>query len=130
NKATAMRQINVTAQGLTIDAIAFRDQSTAATTWTPTNAFSTTASNELLLAFLGTSSTTATTATVSGAGLAWSMVQRRNTSGGTAEIWSAFASSPLSNVTVTATMGASVTRTGTLTVVSFKNVDTSGTNGA
>ena len=45
--------------------------------------------------------------------------------GGTAEIWRAFASAPLTNVTVPATISANAT--GSLTVVSFKNVDTSGT---
>ena len=107
-------------------------RATVSNTFVTPTPFSTTASNELLLAFIGTSSTSTTTVSgvTSNGGLTWTFVQRTNTQGATAEIWRAFAAAPLTNVTVTATLAASATRTGTLTVVSFKNADTSGTNGS
>ncbi len=94
-------------------------------------AFSTTAANELLLAFVAADNRTssATTVTnVTGGSLTWVLVRRTNTQRGTAEIWRAFAPSTLTNATVTATLSQSVA--GFITVMSFKGVDTSGTNGS
>ena len=45
------------------------------------------------------------TAAVSGAGLTWTLVKRANARPGDAEIWTAAASAPLSNATVTAALG-------------------------
>ncbi len=74
------------------------------TTSVTTPTFSTAGPNEQLLALVGAdASSTGQTATVSGGGLTWSLVKRANTQLGTAEIWQAFASAKLSNVTVTAT---------------------------
>jgi len=56
------------------------------------------------------------------------LVRRTNTQRGTAEIWRAFATTVLTNATVTATISQSVAAA--ITVVSFKGVDTSGTNGS
>jgi hypothetical protein len=47
---------------------------------------------------------------------------------GTSEIWRAFATSTLTNVTVTATLSQSIASS--ITVMSFKGVDTSGTSGS
>jgi hypothetical protein len=113
---------------LTRDANVSRDQSTAAIT---TPAFSTTSGNELLLAFISTdylSGPNTTVTGVSGGGLNWVLVQRTNVQSGTSEIWRAFATSALSNVTVTATLSQSVSSS--LTVMSFAGVDTTGTNGS
>ena len=90
------------------------------TATTPT--FSTTASNELVLAFVASDVAPGNTqtATVSGAGLSWSLVKRANTQPGDAEIWQATAPNPLSNVTVTST----ATQTGKdqfLTVLTIDN---------
>jgi uncharacterized protein DUF4082 len=114
----------------TIDAKASRDQGTAsATVITPV--FSTTSANQLLLAFVATdylSGADTTVTHVTGAGLNWSLVVRTNTQAGTSEIWRAFATSVLLNVNVSANLSQSVASS--ITVASFKGVDTSGTNGS
>src|SRR6185437_1797981 len=126
--------INFTAQilssALAIDAKVFTNAPTASSTVTSPS-FSTKASNELLLAFisadyLGGANTTV--AGVTGGGLTWTLVQRTNVQSGTAEIWRAFAPSPLSNTTVSASISQSVVSA--LTVVSFIGADPSGVNGA
>jgi Domain of unknown function (DUF4082)/Bacterial Ig-like domain/Bacterial Ig domain/SdrD B-like domain len=123
--------VNFTAKAaIAIDAKVFADRTTASTT-VATSAFSTTAGNELLLAFVSTdfSSGSNTTVTgIAGAGLTWVLVRRTNTQLGTAEIWRAFATSPLNAVTVTATLSQSVVSS--MTVMSFAGVDPSGTNGS
>jgi hypothetical protein len=132
--ATTSATINVTvttAPALAIDATAFGDQPLASATSVTTQSFSTTASNELLLAFISAdySSGASTTVTnVTGAGLTWQLVVRTNVQSGTAEIWRAFASAPLGSVSVTATV--SQPTASSLTVVSFIGVDTSGANGS
>jgi hypothetical protein len=113
-----------------IDAVVSADQPNSVTTVT-TSTFSTGVASELLLAFiatdyLGGANTTVTG--VSGAGLTWQLVQRTNVQSGTSEIWRAFAAARLVNVTVTATLSQAVASA--MTVVSFSNVDTSGTNGS
>src|SRR4029079_18166570 len=105
--ATTSAAINVTvavvtAPALAIDAFAFGDQSASATSVT-TQSFSTTASNELLLAFISAdySSGASTTVTgLAGGGLTWQLVVRTNVQSGTAEIWRAFAAAPLGGVSV------------------------------
>jgi len=94
-------------------------------------ALSTTAGNELLLAFIATDNTQTAAITVNnvtGGGLAWVLVRRTNTQRGTSEIWRAFAPTTLTNVTVTGTLSQSVPAF--ITVMSFKGVDTTGTNGS
>jgi hypothetical protein len=114
----------------TIDAKAFGDQGSPSATMM-TSGFSTTSANELLLAYVATdylSGANTTVTNVTGAGLKWALVIRTNTQGGTSEIWRAFATSPLTNVIVTGTLSQSVVSS--ITVMSFKGVDTSGTNGS
>ncbi|MFN0148825.1 MAG: galactose oxidase-like domain-containing protein [Dehalococcoidia bacterium] len=103
---------------------------------TPT--FSTAEANELLVAFVMSDGpgTAAQSATVSGAGLAWTLVRRTNTQSGTAEIWQAMAPAVLTNVTVTSTLGAAGFDQ-SLVVVAFKGAagvgasnGASGTTGA
>jgi|GEM_PF-1446207 len=116
--------------GVAIDQIIVADGTTTSTT-RATASFSTSATNELLLAFISSGKGTAATTTVSGvsgASLTWVLVQRTNTQQGTAEIWRAFAPAVLSKVTVTATFSQSVQSS--MTVVSFTGVDTTGTNGS
>jgi hypothetical protein len=120
----------VASSGIAIDVQASADQSTARSTIS-TPAFSTTARNELLLAFIATDYTSGSNTTVtgvSGGGLTWVLVLRENKQRGTSEIWRAFSSSPLSNTAVTATLSLSVASS--ITVVTFTGVDTSGTNGS
>ena len=112
--------------GVAIDQIIVADGTTTSTT-RATASFSTSATNELLLAFISSGKGAATTTTVSGvagASLTWVLVQRTNTQLGTAEIWRAFAPTALSKVTVTATFSQSVQSS--MTVVSFTGVDTTG----
>ena len=113
---------------LAVDAVKSTDRSTSATTIaTPT--FSTTAGNELLLAFVATDAKSSgmTVTGVTGAGLTWALVRRTNAQLGTAEIWWAFAPSILSNVVVTAGLSQSVAAS--ITVVTFTGADATG-NGA
>ena len=113
-----------------IDASISMDQSSAKST-VSTPAFSTTSSNELLLAFVATdylSGTNTQVSSVTGGDLTWVLVVRTNAQSGTSEIWRAFAPSALSQATVTATLSHSVISS--LTVITFTGVNTSGTNGS
>jgi hypothetical protein len=120
-----------TAQGLARDATVFKDQTTASTS-VKSPAFSTASGNELLLAFIAADRVSVTSNTsvsnVTGGGVTWALVKRTNTQNGTAEIWRAFATAPLANATVTATLNQSVVSS--MTVMSFTGVDSSGTNGS
>jgi uncharacterized repeat protein (TIGR01451 family) len=112
-----------------IDATASRDAASPSAT-VSTLPFSTTSPNELLLAFVSAdsaSSSSTSVTNIAGGGLTWALVQRTNAQLGTAEIWRAFASSTLTNVTVTATLSQRVVSS--ITVMSFSGVDTSGVNG-
>ncbi len=114
---------------LSIDANVSGD--TGPSTTVRTAALSTTSMNELLLAFVSaddTSSTNTKVKSISGGGLTWALVLRTNAQKGTAEIWRAFAPSPLTGITVTATLSQKVASS--ITVLSFTGVDTSGTNGS
>ncbi len=91
---------------LAIDNTVFSDGSGTRTT----AAFSTASAGEVLVAFVsadGPTSGGTQTATVTGAGLTWTLVRRSNTQFGTSEIWTATAVNVLSNVTVTSTLGSS-----------------------
>ena len=115
---------------LNVDTQVSSDKSTASTT-NATPAFSTSAANALLLAFVSADSKTSPNTTVtgiSGGGLTWQLVQRTNVQSGTAEIWRAFATAQLSNVSVTVTLSQSVASS--VTVVGFLGADPSGTNGS
>ena len=121
------------AQYLTIavDANVSTNGSTAATT-IKSPAFSTTATNELLLAFVAAdgpaSGTNTTVKSIAGGSLTWTLVVRTNTQTGTSEVWRAFATAKLSAATVTATI--SVKEVSSITVMSFTGVNTTGTNGS
>jgi hypothetical protein len=114
---------------ITIDQVKSTDSSSSSTSITSPS-FSTTATNELLLAFVstGASSSGITVTGVTGASQTWALVWRTNTQRGTAEIWRAFASATLSRVRVKATLSQSVPAS--ITVVTFTGTDTSGTGGS
>ena len=119
-----------TIQAIAIDATVFKDQNSASSTVT-SPAFSTNSGGELILAFISgdySSGTNTKVNSVTGAGLTWTLVQRTNTQSGTAEIWRAFATSPLSNVTVAATLSHSVASS--MTIMSFAGVNAAGAIGA
>jgi hypothetical protein len=127
--------INFTIQaapiGLAIDVNVSTDQPSTSITTVTSPTFSTTAGNQLLLAFvagdyLAGANTTVTSMT--GAGLTWQLVVRTNVQSGNSEIWRAFAPSPLTSVSVTATLSQAAVSA--LTVVTFTGADTSGTNGS
>ena len=118
------------ASALAIDTKAFGDQGSSSAT-ASTAPFSTSAANELLLAYIATdysSGANTSVTNVTGAGLNWVRVVRTNTQAGTSEIWRALATSALSQVTVSATLSQSVASS--ITVTSFKGVDLTGTNGS
>jgi hypothetical protein len=115
---------------LSIDTQVSSDKSTASTT-NSTPAFSTTSPNELLLAFVSSDSKTnpnTTITSISGGGIAFQLVQRTNVQLGTAEIWRAFATTQLANVSFTVTLSQSVASS--VTVLSLIGADPSGTNGS
>jgi hypothetical protein len=72
-----------------------------------TPSFATESANQVLVAFAASDgpANRAQSLTVSGAGLAWTLVRRANTRAGTSEIWTATAQTPLSGATVTSTPG-------------------------
>ncbi len=115
---------------IAVDVNISQDRSSSSTTIvSPT--FTTVSGNELLLAFIETdylSGTNTTVRNVAGAGLVWTLVVRSNGQRGTSEIWRAFAPSPLTNVSVTATLSQRVLSS--MTVMTFTGVDTSGVNGS
>jgi hypothetical protein len=86
-------------------------------------AFSTSAEPELLVAFVAYDGPSGTpqTATVSGAGLNWTLLKRSNSQAGTSEIWAAQATGFLSNATVISQMGVGTTYHGMLVVLGFTN---------
>jgi hypothetical protein len=132
---TTSSPVNVTVSNtaptaLSIDATTSADQPSASQNTVTTSAFSTTSINQLLLAFISTDDAAPgnTVTSVTGANLTWVPVVRANASRGNAEIWRAFAPAALTNVTVTATLAQ--TAASSLTVVSFKGADATGTNGS
>ena len=88
-----------------------------------TAAFSTAGAGRWMFAFVrsdGSTTAGSQSATVSGAGLSWTLVRRTTAQRGTAEVWAASAPATLTNVTVTSTLQASNFRQA-LTVVAFAN---------
>jgi hypothetical protein len=112
-----------------VDQVKSTNRSTSGTSITSPS-FSTTAANELLLAFISTDAKSPgiTVTGVTGAGLTWALVQRTNAQLGTSEIWRAFAPTALTNATATATTSQSVAAS--ITVVTFTGADTSGAGGS
>ncbi len=121
---TNIAGINFSATGLVVDVTTFMDSSSFAPSIT-TPVFSTRAGDELLLAFVAaaTTGTTANTTVtgVTGGGLNWTLVRRTNAQFGTAEIWRAFATTPLSHTTVTAALSQNIPAS--ITLVAFADVN-------
>jgi hypothetical protein len=117
------------AAALATDAIVFTNRSSSASSIASPR-FSTASGGQLLLAFVATDARSAgiTVTGVNGAALTWVLVRRTNGQLGTAEVWRAFAATPLSGVTVRANLSQSVAAS--ITVVGFTGADASGGNGA
>jgi hypothetical protein len=96
-----------------------------------TPAFSTATAGDFLVAFVAYDGPAGSpqTATVSGAGLTWTLLKRSNMQNGTAEIWAAQASGLLTNVTVMAQSGTGTGYHGSLTVIAFANASGPGVVG-
>jgi hypothetical protein len=96
-----------------------------------TPAFSTSAAGELLVAFVAYDGPAGLpqTATVNGAGLSWTLLKRSNVQSGTAEIWAAKSTGPLTNVTVISQPGIGTNYHGSLTVIAFTNASGPGVVG-
>jgi len=118
------------ASGLAVDAHVSAHATSGSSVTTP--AFSTTQANELLVAFLssdGPNKTNGQTfSALTGGGLTWSLRQRTNAQYGTAEIWTAAATSVLSNITVKATHSGSYSAL--ITVATFTGANTTAGVGA
>lgn len=112
-----------------IDQIKSTDRSSASTSIT-SPVFSTSGGSELLLAFISSDAKSSgiTVTAVSSTGLTWAFVQRANGQLGTSEIWRAFATTALSNVSVQATLSQSVAAS--ITIVTLTGTDTSGVSGS
>jgi hypothetical protein len=116
--AVAVTVSNVTLTAPTVDKAIFSEGSGKRTT----AAFSTTAAGDVLVAFVasdGPAAQNGQTVTVSGAGLTWTRVKRQALSFGDAEIWTATASSILTNVTVSSTQSSGGVHQ-LLAVIAFK----------
>jgi hypothetical protein len=96
-----------------------------------TPAFSITAAGEFLVAFVAYDGPAGLpqTATVNGAGLSWTLLKRSNVQSGTAEIWAAKSTGPLTNATVISQPGVGTAYHGSLTVIAFTNAAGSGVVG-
>lgn len=107
------------ANPIQIDAQTFRDGFGTMTS----PAFSTTTASDLLVAFVALDGPVAQpqTATVSGAGLSWTLLKRSNSQAGTAEIWAAKATDLLTNATVIVQPGLGTGYHGSLLVLAFAN---------
>src|SRR5690242_16038102 len=116
---------------LIIDANTSANQDSSSAT-VQTSPFSTQYPNELLAALIATdapgSGTNTVVNSVTGGGLTWVMAVRTNTQKGDAEIWRAFASTPLTGVSVTASLSHSVSSS--ISVLSFAGADATGSNGS
>jgi hypothetical protein len=119
---------------IAVDRAVFKDGRGAVTT----ASFSTSAPNELLVAFVAADgpASNVQTATVSGTGLTWQLMGRANTSLGTSEVWQALAPTALTSAKVTSNLGSGAFDQ-SLTVVAFRGAVTigavsaaSGTTGA
>lgn len=114
---------------ITIDKSVTTKQTTGSTTLTaPT--FSTSAPNELLVAFVASDgpNNSITISGVTGGNLTWTLRKRVNTQRGTSEIWTAVAPTVTSNISVRATHTGSYQ--GMITVVAFQNAGVGTTGGA
>lgn len=108
----------------TIDFQVTKHQSSDSTTIS-SPIFSTTVSNELVVAFIdsngpGSRSREQSFQSVTGGGLSWTLRSRSNANNGTAEIWQAVAVNPVTNISVTATRAIGH-YSGDITVVGFLN---------
>lgn len=132
NSSSASTALAVTTaaapSGVTIDKSVVIKQTTASTSLTaPT--FSTTGSNELLVAFIASDGPNATMIItgVTGGGLTWTLAKRVNTQRGTAEIWTATTLLPTASISVKATHTGSYQTM--MQVVAFQNAQV-GTTGS
>jgi hypothetical protein len=114
---TVSQSFTISPPSPTVDATTSRDGVGPVTT----PAFSTVAPGELIVAFVSTGGPPGSvqTATVSGAGLTWTLGRRANARLGTSELWVATASAALTNVTVSASTSAGGFDI-SLTVVTFR----------
>jgi uncharacterized protein (TIGR03437 family) len=117
---------------ITVDASVSVDRSASSSSIT-IPALSTVSGNELLLALVATGDrtrklTSPTVTGITGGGLTWVRVKRTDVQKGASEIWRAFASTPLTGVSISATLSQSVPAS--MTIMSFTGVNTTGTNGS
>ncbi|MEO6513404.1 MAG: galactose oxidase-like domain-containing protein [Candidatus Saccharimonadales bacterium] len=123
NTATATTPVQGTA--ITFDKQVTTHQ-TSSSSSISSPALTTAGGNELLVAFLSSDGPGTTGSqsfsTVTGAGLIWTLRQRTNTQAGTAEIWTAYSTSSLTNAIISATRGNG-SWVGSITVAAFSGAD-------
>lgn len=131
--STTASSLNIVVTNVTptiaVDKTVTTNQTSASSTISSPS-FTTSQSNELLVAFItsdGPSGTAQSFKTVTGGGLTWTLRKRVNTRAGTSEIWTAYATTVLSNAVVLATRNSG-SYVGSITVVTF--IGASSTPGA
>ena len=127
--ATVTITVANTSAGLAIAAVASGDQSSSSSR-TVTASITTSAANELLLAFVAADDVSAgdTVSTVSGGGLTWQFIARTNAKRGVSEVWRTWASASLSNASITATLAQAAASS--ITIVAFTGADATLTSGS
>lgn len=108
---------------ITVDKTVTTKQSTNGSTIV-SPALTTAVPNELLVAFIASDgpASAQTFSNVTGGGLTWTLRKRANTQAGTSEIWTAYATNVVTNMTVTATR-SKANYQGMITVVAFQNAN-------
>jgi hypothetical protein len=119
------RTFTTKAPSLTVDKTVTTHETSAAKTIS-SPALTTSAPNELLVAFIASDGPSTgsgeTISGVTGGGLTWHLVRRANAQAGTAEIWAASATAVVTNATATATR-SSGSYVGSITVVAMSGAD-------
>jgi len=108
-----------------LDVSVSADQSQPSSSQVVSPAFSTTGADRLILAFISvdgpqSSAAAQRVSAVTGGNLDWTLVKRSNSTGGTAEVWQAHATSLITGATVTAKF-AKTGFDGSITVAAFAN---------
>lgn len=116
------RTVATPAPVLIVDTQVSADDAAVSATAVTATGLTTSGPNRLLVAlvsFDGPAGAGNQTTTVSGAGLTWTLVARKNTQGGVAEIWKATAATALTAASVTATQSATEVDTKSITVIAY-----------
>ncbi len=115
--------VTTTTGGFSIDVATFASELTDTGGSVTTASFSTGYANETLFAILSGDDGTAFTQTVTGGSLTWTQQIHDSTAHGSSSVWTALATSPLSNVTVTASDTSNASTSWGMTLYSMTGVN-------